>query len=556
MYHFRLVCVLLLFVFGISLFPKKSFASIKNIFINLKKQFNKQLLITSIISTTCFMLAAHMYAYLNGPLLFDNCGLGGGTPEWHAITDRWLINIYWFIDLGLNLSWFSGLIAIFVMIISVYFISDAFRIKSKLGIIIIAGIFSTHTAVITQHEYTGRCYYGIIALMWASVAAWILTKKELKLLPKSIVGILFIIFSAATYGAYVSIVPTMMLFVLLENIKNGEDSRKTLRQAVIYLIQFIAAMGLYYLIFRLLYHFFGVPIAPYMGKEKMASVSIFSSMFRAVPAAYKTLINYYLALTLYLPKKLAKTQCALLIIGGIIWLVNLYSHRNAIKKDILNVLLFIGIIILLPLAINLIYVMASGQIHFLMIFTYCMPLVFFIKQGEEIIYSNNGLKINVYFKKIVCVSSCLMFIFLYYSVVMSNAVHVHYKNMFDVALSEGTNIIDRIENCEGFTGNEEIILVGHILFNDYYTRLNDNGTHGAEILDACLGPSRWNVNAFTYNTLAKRFLENILQSSLNIATSYDINDVMFVKDMPLFPLPGSVQKIDDKIYVKFSELTE
>ena len=494
-----------------------------------------------------------MYAYMNGPHLFDNGVIYRGEPLWNLISDRWLVNVYWLLDWGFNLPWLSGLLAIFFMIVSVYCISDTLKIKSKLGVVFIAGIFSTHTAIITLHEYTGN-YFGFIALMWASVAVWVLTKKEFKFLSKSIVGIIFIIFSAATYGSYVSIVPTVMLFVLLENIKNGEDSKESFKQALIYLIQFIIGMGLYYLIFRLLYHFFGVPITTYMGKDKMTSVSIFSSMFRVIPEAYKTLIDYYLALSLYLPKKLAKMQCALLVIGGIIWLVNMYSHRNPIKKDILNVFLLITIITLLPLAINLIYVMSSGQIHFLMIFTYCMPLVFCIKQGEEIV-SENGLKIELYFNKVVCISSCLMFIFLYYSVVMANAVHVHYKNMFDVALSEGTNIIDRIENCEGFTGNEEIVLVGHMYFNDYYKNQKD-GTYGAEILDAWLGVIRWHGNALTYNSLAKRFLENILQVSLNMTTTIDANDVLLIKDMPVFPLSGSVQKIDDKIYVKFSELAE
>ena len=513
------------------------------------------------------MLAAHMYAYMNGPLLFDAVGIYRGAPIWHVITDRWLANLYWFIDLGMNLPWFSGLVAIFFMTISVYFISDTFEIKSKLGVVFIAGIFSTHTAIISQHEYTGCCYYGIIALAWASIAAWTLTRKELKLLPKSIVGIIFIIFSSATYGSYVSIVPTVMMFVLLEHIKNGEGSKETFRQALIYLIQFMVGMGLYYLIFRLLYYFFGVPITTYMGKDKMTSVGVFSSMFRVIPEAYKTLIDYYLALTWYLPKKLAKMQCALLIIGGIFWLVNLYNHRNTIKKGVLNVILLIAIIILLPLAINLIYVMASGLVHFLMIFTYCIPLVFFVKQGEEIIY-NNESKVKVYFSKVVCISSCLMFIFLYCGVVMSNAVHVHYKNMFDVALSEGTNIIDRIENCEGFTGNEKIILIGAMQWNDYYTKLNDNGTHGAEILDAWLGPcNKENINALNWGSWTKRFLQNVLQTTLAIEKYENLHEVILnlhlsdknivsIKEMPLFPLHGSVQKIDDKIYVKFSELAE
>ena len=69
MYYFRLVFILLFVIFGLSFFPQKWVIGIKKRLQSIRCLIDKNLLITSVIATVCFMLAAHMYAYLNGPLL-------------------------------------------------------------------------------------------------------------------------------------------------------------------------------------------------------------------------------------------------------------------------------------------------------------------------------------------------------------------------------------------------------------------------------------------------------------------------------------------------------
>lgn len=517
----------------------------------------KKLKIVS-ISVAFFMLAAYMYAYTNSLTLFDAARLYRGTEHIGFSGDKWAISLLGVLDAHVNEPWLAGLWAIVFMIVSVYFITDILEINSTWGICLAAGLCSTQSSIICQQGYIGGQYTGEAALAFACLAAWLFLKSNIGIICKMIFGAICIAVSAGIYGAYISIVPSLMILSLIMDIVYKEKSAKgTWRKAILSVGQFLIGMILYYVILRVGMYFTESELQSYMGEDSLSSVQQVIAKHNYIVEAYEQIIRYYLGRVPvhYLPKSLEKIALFSLLMGIGLSIITLLRHRKDIADRKYNIILLLGLVLILPLSLNLIYVFSSGNVHYLMIFTYVLPYVFFVKLMEMEIGAKEryrtGYLLSVFYK----ISAC---VFVYYSIVMANATFVQLNHLYVTAQSNGIRLLDRIESCEGFNGTEKIYLVGNILYNEYFTI----PLAGAEILDANLGHASPDIS----NGLNTMFLTNILNARFRYAFNSSIEELVGelaedgveqeiieqIKKMPAFPYDGSVQKLGEDIYVIFT----
>lgn len=508
-----------------------------------------------IYATVFFMFVAYMYAWINGSFLCDASFIYRGTPG-ITVSDKWLAWMVWIIDAGVNEPWLAGLIATILMVISVYCIVDILEINKNWAICLVAGLCSTNSVIICQQEYAGGNYTGEIALVLACISMWIIKNIKCKVGIKTLIVALTIACSAGIYGAYVSIVPSLMLIVLFMDIFKGVEWKKIWSKAFLYLFYFVTGMVLYYAILRGLMYVTGGQLSAYMGEDNLESVSGVLNMIKTIPAAYISLKHYYINGLTYLPGFMAMLLKIIMLTGGALTLYWCYSKRKEIKRNIMNFILLILIILLLPLAINLIQVMSSGYVHYLMIFTYVVPVLFFVKIMENIISVEEYRKIWI---RLSMFLGAVMSVYLYYSVVMANAVYVDLYNKYEVSLETGAKILDRIETCEGYEGNEQVVLVGRLSENPYYGEAGQE----ADILNAFLGNNNPNYsNILVHGLYLEWFLVNILDSKIEYSY-YDTLNICIanegeqyadvLEEMESFPRKDCVIKVEDKIFVKLSE---
>lgn len=530
--------------------------------INIRRKFKELLNIGRlklvVISTTLFMLVTHLYAWTNGSFLFDAAFINRGINRPVIRSDKWLGPFVWILDAGVNQPWLAGMLAMVFMIISVYCIVEILDIDAAWSIVLIAGLCSTNSSIICQQEYTGGNYTGEIALAFACVAMWVLIKIDNHVILKTILAAFGIALSAGMYGAYVSMVPSLMLLVLIRDIFNGKSGRDNWRKAFFFLLQFLTGMALYYVILRSLMYVTGGRLSAYMGEENLNSVGGIFNMLKSIPDAYLYIFKYYVNGQTYLPRFLSVLLFVIMLIGGMLTVYWGYKRRENVKDLLLNVPLLVSILLLLPLAINLIYAMSCGQMHFLMIFTYIIPILFFVKVMEDTWNGREKYRI----KRVLVILGGLFSIFIYYSIVTANAVYTDYHNMYEVSFSIGTRILDRIETCEGFDGSEQIVLLGIMQENSYY---GEKGYEEAGILDAFLGCGNPNnVNGLNYGSWMKKYLQNILDSKLEYVYYDSLQEYIDLEsveedlekdllNLQVFPKQDSVEKIGNKIYIKFSD---
>ena len=176
-------------------------------------------------ATVFFMFVAYMYAWINGSFLCDASFIYRGTPG-ITVSDKWLAWMLWIIDAGVNEPWLAGLIATILMAVSVYCIVDILEINKNWTICLVAGLCSTNSVIICQQEYAGGNYTGEIALVLACISMWIIKNIKCKASIKTLIVAFTIACSAGVYGAYISIVPSLMLIVLFMDIFKGVEFGK------------------------------------------------------------------------------------------------------------------------------------------------------------------------------------------------------------------------------------------------------------------------------------------------------------------------------------------
>ena len=516
----------------------------------------------ALISTCVFMFLAYTFAYTNGIFLFDASFIYRGinlTPD--SVSDKWLSPYLSVLDMGVNLPWLGGIFTVLFMVISVYLIVDMLNITNKVGIWAVAGLCSTNSSIICQQEYTGGSYTGEIALFFACLAAWYAIKGKASF-KSMILTIVFVALSAGTYGSYVSVTPCLMIISVIIDIFDGKYQKKNWTKICSCFFEFLLGIFLYYVILRAEMHFMKAGLQSYMGEDALANASGILAMFKWIPRAYENIVDYYVGGSAggFLPAYMAYIMMVVFGMGGFIFIIYFIINFKKINSEKGNTILLLLLLIVFPLAINLIYVMSSGNVHFMMIFSYVMPFILMVKIAEELKENFNNGHWN--YKGIYKAFYSGVAIFIFCGIVLSNAIFSRYYGMYVEAQSIGTRVLDRIENCENFTGTERIVIIGAMQNDTYYGSTDENR---AEVFDALIGCANYrNINGVNYGSWLRRFITNILGSNMDY-TSYttftkciesenlDSQEVEILENMNYFPRYESVQKIGDIIFIKFPD---
>lgn len=520
----------------------------------------KWLPLKTIATATCaFMALTYMFAFTNGMFLYDASVIYremNFKPT--VLSDKWFSPFLNILDMGVSMPWLAGVWVTIFLILSVYCIVDILDIRKKMSIWLVSGLCATNSAIICQQELIGGNYTGLLALLFACLSAWLAVKGKGRIL--YIVGsIIFTALSTATYGAYVSVAPCLMIMKVLLDICSGRKAKENWKNSFLYCLEFVLGMLLYYIVLRMEMHFLGLELQAYMGESALADSGVIVEMIARIPEAYKQIGIYYLGGNAagFLPTYIANIMTIVFVIGIVVSIIYLKKKYIQIVDKKFNLLLKGILVIILPVAVNMIYVVSAGSVHFLMIFTYVMPFLFFVREIEELvdIHTDKG----VTFKRLNVVYSTLLCVFIFSSIQLANAIFTSCYEYWVEAQSIGTRVLDRIENCEGFEGTEKVVIIGAMQRDIYYGEPDTD----IKILDAKIGEVQsMNVNALNYGSYLRRFLTYILGSNMEYIKYLDIDSCIEAEqlgteeqrelaEMGYFPRSNSVRKIGDVIYIKF-----
>lgn len=309
-------------------------------------------------------LAAHGFAYANssflhdrasyfGPVLFDS----SGRAKWMA--QFWDCLIYFS-----YIPWLSGVLVTVMFLASIYMMVDVLRIRQSWVIWLIAGICITHSSVIYAHLFWPTEI--LAALPMAVASAWFWSRENYPLPVRTGGGGVFMALSLASYGSYASVGPFLVIIVLLFQLIDSEDWKKVFKRGLEYVGTFLLGLIIYYVVLRLFLHFQNLELLTYAGENRLTDqFPGIVEILGFIKTAYQSTLKYFFS---------DPALTTILFLAMVLLFGEIQKTGKRLAKPA-NILLLLFLLAVMPLCAGLIYVLAFGFAHGLMVFGYVMPLV-------------------------------------------------------------------------------------------------------------------------------------------------------------------------------------
>ncbi len=530
---------------------------------------------TSFIASVVMCMLAHGYSYFNSSFTMDRyswfVSYKGGLPGF-ARSGKWFTSAWLPLTECAYLPWLCGVWVIISFAVVTFCFAEVLDIKHDVTVWLMTGLMVTDLSIICAHFFTPQGF--VFALVPAAISVWIWNKTSYKMPIRLLVGAAMIAISLGTYGSYTSAAPTIVVLACIFNILEGHRAKDVFKHGIEYIVTFLFGIGLYYAIQRLILAIFDVQMQAYMGEDRLVKGASISEILYFIGIAYKNAILRFIGVFRdgyqAVPQWIA---IIMLVLGGLLLTILLVVKQDKITMFELILLAFLAFVF--PLSAGLIYVLAFGNVHQLMGFSFILIYIGFLKLSEMSLESagffemdRKGLKdvtdkaiihyLQIALSLMLCVCiSCVV----YRGVLVSNMAYSRLDNLETVSESTAFRILERIETCDGFQGDEKIAFVGDVTQSWYFSQSRFMYSDALDLLDGIPGLDKNQAQVFLYPTHLVLFLQEQTETNLEMMyydeipeNTFNVEEISGVKNMPCFPADGSVRKMGDYVIVKFTDM--
>ena len=517
----------------------------------LKEKFekNRSQILFCLISTFIVGMITHGYMFLQDAVSHDSLNEFYGYNDWKVQLGRFITPLYKTLTRGnMTLPWLIGLYSLLWLGLTVFFTVKIFNVKSKIFTVMIAGIYVANIAVISTtatYIHDLDCY--MFSLLLAVIAIYLWNRYP----EGSLFAIPVVAVSMGLYQSYLSVMLTLIVFVLVLNLLSGARFKQIFYKGLKSVGMLFAGGVLYFVTFKTVLaitglteltdtynsvgNMFGMSMADRVETFREAYTVAFDRMFCPV----STLGIFVTVLT------------AALVIAAIVLIV-----RKMIRKQmgISEIALTVALIAVLPLFMNVTRFL-SGYSHDLMHFAVWLIYLFvlLLVYHEYTEQPRRGKKASVVTAKTFCKMLSLLFVFIILSsnVVLANQAYIKKDMEEDANLSFFTRVLDRMEQVEEYDHNKTpVVFVGR---PESFPK--GTASNGFEAASELLWGEDPLVIGSLYPERYQKYFYYKLHCTIRVlphekAREYQYMDA--VKEMPSFPKAGSVAMLDGVLVVKFS----
>ena len=532
---------------------------------------NKQLN-NSVIATTVLTLIAHGYSFTNATFANDRIAYFSNPYYGTENSGKWFAQYYSWIKAYSYVPWLIGVLSILFLTVSVYVTSKVLRVKRRLTVWLIAGLYTTNVSVITANLYGMDDF--MFALMMSALSVWFWYLKDdeksdstsvfqSSLILRIIAGAVSLSFCIGEYGSYASVGPCLAVLGCMVMLMQGEKTGYVFRRLLEYVVTFGVGLVVYYGILRVFLQVRGTQMTSYMGESRLVEGASSIEILQYVKLAFVNTLNnwrgQYEGNSSFQSMPLWMALSTLCV--GIVLLVMLIISCRKLFREKKRVMVLALLLICFPFSAGLIYVMAFGNVHYLMIFSFVYLYIAIAKLSEECLDEERVINLNScsmpfqrIWRIISTVSVLLLICFIFRGILAANVTYSGMEKKYVVSQSIATRMIDRIENTEGYTGTEDVVLVGHIMDGDYF--VDNTGVYYWKELVAGLGVAPESTS-FSHPGITPLFLTNVMGFSRPVSVyrdgDFSEEEKLEIFAMNSFPLDGSTKKINNTVVVKLSD---
>lgn len=524
----------------------------------------------------CFYMAiicalmAHIYALTNHLYNYDELwhtptGFGTGTE-----VGRWALSITVWIQKRLFYDVFTipainGMVTIILYALSACFVVSVLDIQDEFYAGLTGALMLTFPALVSRMFFMFTTHYYAIGIFMASVGVWMFTKCKRTIWTVA-AGLVFVIYGMAIYQANFVTAVCMMIGYLMIRCIREDDELKALILKCISSVAFLGGcMAIYLVGSKVALAVTGKQMQTYENLDTMGQLSV-NQLIGGIIKCYKTFLKIPVKDVYAMnPNGIVKVTFLL----GLVVLVYSVLRIWMSKKQMHIKVLFSLMMAVLPVAVNLIAIMAfaSGTMYSIMV--YEIVYMFIIPIGLLEAYretcendilgdeckADTILAGSSKTKKIRSVLNGIFALALTATVATyiwfanGNYLAMEYTNNHDVAYY--TVLMTQIKSIEGYSDEMSVALIGKPgsdKTNNRQSMIGDIFRIGGKASSNIGAYSSWNIM-----TRVVGFDPVVRDSDEDEEYFYNLDEV---KSMPIYPDTGSIKIIDDTIVIKFQDVEE
>ena len=535
---------------------KAVFSGIKEKYDNIDKRIKMCFLSAFICG-----LFAHIYALTNHLYNYDELwhtptGFGTGLEvgRWALSITVWIQKVLF--DDCFTIPFINGMLTIILYAVAACFVVLSLDIKDEFYAIIVGGLMTTFPALTCRMFFMFTTHYYAIGIAMAAAGAWIIAKKKLNIL-KVMIAIALTVYGMAIYQANFTtavciLVGNLLVWLITENV----ELKTAIKKCINYVLYLGACMALFLAGSKIALSITGKQMETYENLDKMGQLSM-EQLIEGIIRCYKTFFKLPI-IDVYSMNPNRIVKIAFLIC----FLVFLYTFVKVwmMKKEVYLKVLVSLVFAVLPIAVNLIIIMAisSGTMYSIMVYEIVFVFIISIACLEAIRTCNSDItaipnkmvidKVETLLNSVTAVMLVITVI-TYIWFANGNYLAMEYTNQHDNAYYQ--TLMTQIKSVDGYHADMPITMIGKPVVDSTYTRQDMiGGTFNIS------GKSSTNINAYSSWNIMTRVLGYAPVNRNSDEEEEYFRELDEVNDMPCYPSSGSIKIIDDTIVIKFQEPSE
>lgn len=499
-------------------------------------------------------MVSHGYAFMHANFSHDSLNefdAGAWGNEWKIYIGRYAVPTYRMIfRTNLTLPWLIGLLALVWITLAVFVTLKVFKSESKLTAFLVCGVYTANLTVsTTTATFINDLDANMLALLLAVLAVYVWQQGRWYWIPAA----LLVTASLSLYQSYVLVAVVLVMFVCILDTIHLEKLSKVLISGIKSIFMLLIGGGLYYVIMKSLVSWNNPQGAPGQFKEAFnplelqpeALLDLIQELYYKYFKRMGTVVSPY-------PEEVTIAASVVLLMVLLVALAVGLSNR---KIPILQKLLCVGLVVLLPFAMNLLH-MVTGT-HELMRFAYWLAYLLVLLMADWLVkwLREKNFKVladgKAWLVKLPkCISAAMIGLLLYSNVQVANVFYLKKDLEHEGYASLMTRIMYRIEDYDAYEpGVTPVVLVGlPEQFQDVIPGFEDyTMPNGVQISDVMTIMSRERAQAYFdyYMNSPILFAEDAIWEAVG-----EDPDVL---QLPNYPDDDCITMVDGTLVVKLGD---
>lgn len=462
------------------------------------------------------------------------------------ISGRWFLQYASGISSPLSMPWMNGILIALYGSLSYSLIIKLFELNNKFIIFLLAFIITAFPSNVAIYLYMNSADGYMFALLLSTIASYSYIKLNIV---GKILFILLNVLSLATYQIYLGYsISLIIVYYLLKIISENYSFKNYFKN--IFTVGIISIISLLIYILTVKY-IFVVELTSYQGLDSIGQFNV-RGIINGVIKAYTQTIRFFLFDSFKILKLLKYGNivlflCALYILFDIIKINKLFN-----KDTLLNLALSVFV---LPLTINLIYILTNGNyagLRTLYSYTIYYIIVFTIIERYIALNLKKHIKLNTLKLASMGLVLVLLFANIFNFTLYTNRVYFSLY-LDNKNLEAFTNrLIDKIEDKEFYSKDKTINFVGYTdITNNFSKQYSTDDILSSTLLNHKI-PGHIHYKLYPSRYLAfDNKINMILEEQYKKLEDRDL--IKEIENRDIYPAKDSIFEYNDEIYVKFKD---